>query len=316
VNPICYELKILVNNHQKDPLVDLLLDLDITEFVEGSVDCDIEFDYNTEHYKHDYYADIDSLSPLVIYSEDLSYLELCKSRILEHTNFQKLGLNKKTIQVVPLADQNWRESWKASFKPILIDGIQNGFAIVPPWEAQNEFPQKHKIVIDPGMAFGTGQHETTHLCMQLLIKLSDANSAFKSVLDVGTGSGILAIAAHKLGATNIVGNDIDSPSVQIATNNAADNGTTSIFFTDKDISLLGNEPVDLLFANIQFKPLVRILPALRMRLADHSRIIFSGILASEELDFAMELKKAGIDPIEVLHRGDWIGILAKSKLQK
>ena len=314
-HPICYELKISVQNHEKEPLVNLFHRLGITEFVEGSVDCDIEFDYNTEHYRHDYYEDIDSLSPLVLFSEDLSYLQQCRAQLLESEEFSKYGWSPESLVLQPIADQNWRESWRASFQPILIGQGAQGFAIVPPWEAQNSFPQEHKIVIDPGMAFGTGQHETTHLCLQLLLEIAGQGNTLERVLDVGTGSGILAIAAKKLGAKSVLGNDIDTPSVKIATDNALENGCPDVVFTDEDLSKLSTAPGDLVFANIQFKPLVRLLPEISKRLNEKTQTVISGILASEQKEFCDELAKFNLVAHRVLQRGDWIGIWAKLKTE-
>jgi len=197
---------------------------------------------------------------------------------------------------------DWRESWKASFRPVDVSDV---FVILPPWEKPADFPHPHKIVIDPGMAFGTGQHETTKICLELLLKVN----GFKRVFDVGTGSGILAIAAKMLKAPFVFGCDIDAPSVDIAHANATSNNTHGIRFVSTPIAQISETDFDLVFANIQVRPLKMLMDDILKRTAPNGNIIFSGILESEMDDFCEFLTTKGVCVIERKIMGHWSGVL-------
>ena len=301
---ICYELRIAIKDEHKDALISLLADLGEDTFVEGALDCDVEFDYDYEHLTRDYYSELAHNAPLILYSEDLARLENVKTQVLAQASQYNFELAANALNLAPLADQNWRDSWKASFKPVDVNGV---FVILPPWENPLDFPQKHKIIIDPGMAFGTGQHETTRLCLELFLKFAPVQSVF----DVGTGSGILAIAASMLGATEILGNDIDPESVAIATENAVKNGISNARFTETSVDAIEQTEFDLIFANIQVKPLLRIFPDILKRVKARGHIIISGILASEIDEFTSYLDSCGAKVIELKQMGHWMGILCE-----
>lgn len=306
MHPICYELRIAVGDAQKEALIDLLGDLGETNFVEGALDFDVEFDYDYEHLAHDYYADLVHNVPLILYSEDLSHLEALKANIEAQAPLRDIRLPESAFALAPLADQNWRESWKASFKPIDVNGI---FCILPPWEDKTTFAQPHKIVIDPGMAFGTGQHETTRLCLDIFLRLPTPARVF----DVGMGSGILAIAANMRGSTDVLGCDIDPVCVDIAVENATINEVKHCRFTATPIDAIAEKDFDLVFANIQIKPLLRIFPDICARTSANGHIIISGILESERQEFLEALARFEVDVLSVEQLGHWLGILCRLK---
>ena len=212
-NKICYELKIQVLEDAKELVAQILTELEIGDFVYGEIDCDIEAEYDPAKVSQDLYAQLNQNPPIIIYNEDNAYLESVQKAL--ETLFPKVNIsvNNNTFTLQEIADQNWRESWKQSFKPVLVKDV---FAIIPPWENPLEFSQKFKIIINPGMAFGTGQHETTRLCLEMMINYPVAERFF----DVGTGSGILAIAAKLTGAKFVFGNDIDPECMAVALENA------------------------------------------------------------------------------------------------
>lgn len=312
-HPLCYELRIAVEERSKETLVELLFALGETAFVEGAADCDTEVDYDPAGLPSEQYDAFAAGSPVVFYDEDLSRLERLRAAIQARMADVGLSLPESAFHVGPLADQNWRESWKASFRPIDIRGV---FAILPPWERIEDFPQPHKIVIDPGMAFGTGQHDTTRVCLDMLLDLPRP----RCVLDVGTGSGILAIAAAQLGAHEVVGNDIDPESVRTAVHNAHTNLPTDvargIVFTEAPVAALPTPKsgggYDLVFANIQIKPLMRLTPDILAKVTPATRIVFSGILASEKDEFLAFLATLGVHVHEVRTQGHWLGILCQA----
>lgn len=304
-HPICYELRIHVGDEHKEQLTDLLHELDEHNFVEGAFDFEVEFEYDYEHLSRDYYGQLVSQVPVIVYSEDLDHLESLKSSLIELTRERSVPLQPEQVQLQPIADQNWRESWKASFRPIDIGGQ---FAILPPWEAPENFSQPHKIVIDPGMAFGTGQHETTKMCLQLLLALP---SVPPRVFDVGTGSGILAIAAGMLGCKDILGCDIDEHSVEIARENAESNGVPHARFTATPIADIEETDFDLVFANIQMKPLHKIFGDIAGHTRPGGTIIVSGVLSSEIDEFRALAIEHKVHVNQVITLGHWSGIVCE-----
>jgi len=303
-SPICYELKIQIPELHKDAAALILQELGEPHFVEGILDCDVPFDYDPDFFQRDHYELMNVQSPLFIYNEDKNRLEELSSHFSRLFENQMGPDTPCLVEVSEFKEQNWRESWKASFKPVVIG---SEFVILPPWEdVKNWSHIDHSIVIDPGMAFGTGQHETTQACLELLTQL---HFVPKSVLDVGTGSGILAIAAHKKGSQEIMGNDIDAESVNIAQNNALDNGIQGIQFTSDPISLLPLTTFELIFANIQFKPLSVVMPEIVKRMNSKSVLVLSGVLDVEYQDFVDQVLSP--HELKTLHKivlKDWCGL--------
>lgn len=301
---ICYELGIFIEEDKKDLLAAILAELGIHDFVLGSVDCDVPAEYNPQIPRPDYYSQLAKDIPAIIYSEDIEYLESIKSS-LEHV-FKSIDFkfDEKTFLIRPIADQNWKESWKASFKPIL---ISNQIAILPPWENIQHFDQIHKIVINPGMAFGTGQHETTRLCLEVMLNYSIPDD----VLDVGTGSGILAIAAKKLGAKFVLGNDLDPDCMRIAEENAEVNHTANIKFVNVPIENIEEKNFGMILANIESKPLKLVVPSICEHAKTNGIIILSGILTSEMEEFKefMLNQKVSFASSQVM--GDWCALVYK-----
>lgn len=309
-HPICFELRIHIDDKHKDALIDILHEFDEHNFVEGALDCDVEFEYDYEHLSRDYYGELVRQVPVILYSEDLQHLNNLRANLLTETQSRAVPLSAEQIILQPIADQNWRESWKASFKPIDIAGQ---FAILPPWENPANFSQPHKIIIDPGMAFGTGQHETTKLCLELLLELKTVP---KKVFDVGTGSGILAIAASMLGCQTIVGNDIDENSVHIAQVNARDNNITNTTFVSTAIEDIEDKDYDLIFANIQLRPLTKIFGDIVGHTRLGGTIVVSGILNTEIDDFCDLVQRSGGIVKKVVSLGHWSGIVCERPLSE
>ncbi len=170
-----------------------------------------------------------------------------------------------------VADQDWVRATQSQFGPI---AIGEGFWIVPSW---CEPPQRDAIVLelDPGLAFGTGSHPTTRLCLEWL---REAVSGGESVLDYGCGSGILAIAAAKLGAGSVVGTDIDPHALAASQANARANGVEARLVPPDRLPAGGS---DLVVANILAGPLVLLAPALAARTKPGGRIALSGILDAQ-----------------------------------
>jgi ribosomal protein L11 methyltransferase len=181
-----------------------------------------------------------------------------------------------------LGEEDWASSWKAHFKPL---EIGQRLLITPSWEPLRSDNDRAVIVLDPGMAFGTGGHETTRLCLECLENLlSPAPPDLETlkVLDLGTGSGILAIAAAKLGAQQIDAVDIDPQAVIVAAENCALNEVENrINCSTTPIDQLGSG-YRIILANILAEELVRLASQIVSRLAPLGSLILSGILAERE----------------------------------
>ena len=212
-----------------------------------------------------------------------------------------------------IADQNWMEAWKQHYKPILIG---QRLLILPAWLESPE-PARIPIKIDPGMAFGTGTHPTTQLCLELM-EVSTDHLPLSTVIDVGCGSGILSIAALKLGATKVLGVDIDIESVKNSRENADTNGV------GEELLLGQGSVTEVLSGSFQFKsaPLVvaNILAPIIIRLFDagladlvepNGEIILSGILAHQAENVIEAAEAKGLKRNDQRQIADWVAISLK-----
>lgn len=192
------------------------------------------------------------------------------------------GLGVSAVpEIRALADEDWRESYKAHFKPWRCGRMH----WVPQWERESYAVPKGDVAIwlDPGMAFGTGNHETTRLCCERLVAFAGLRGTGGRVIDAGCGSGILALSAARLGFRGVRGFDNDPEAVAVSRENAALNGLADeVAFTvdDLDSGLAGQE-ADLAIANIQADVLVRFAPRLVGAVARGGALVLSGILATE-----------------------------------
>lgn len=199
-----------------------------------------------------------------------------------------------------LEEADWATAWKAFFKPMRVG---RRLVVTPPWESPDLSPGDLPLVIDPGMAFGTGSHPTTQLC---LCTLEDYVRPGMGVADLGTGSGILAIAAVKLGAEMVAASDIDPLAVQIARENFAVNG----------VSVSAGETLppgsyDLVVANILADVIIVLADTLAEMVSPGGVLIASGIIDTRESDVRMTLEGAGFAPLEARHDGEWVALVLR-----
>ena len=184
-------------------------------------------------------------------------------------------------EVRELADQDWRDSYKAHFRAWEFGRLH----WVPIWERESfVLPPGHAVIwLDPGLAFGTGNHETTRLCCERLVAFAQERGRSAVVIDAGCGSGILALSAAKLGFTQVSGFDNDPEAVRVSEENAELNGLSGrVAFTTADlVSGLAGRRADLLLANIQADVLMTFARGLVSAVSPGGRLVLSGILASE-----------------------------------
>jgi ribosomal protein L11 methyltransferase len=206
------------------------------------------------------------------------------------------------VRTQRVSDDAWADTWKDHFPPI---EVGTRLFVHPPWVS--EIPDgRIGIVIDPGMAFGTGHHESTHGCLVLLERFMKSAPGGR-VLDVGTGSGILAITAAKLGAREVLATDVDPDACRIAAENARVNGVGG------EVRVLATldecaGPFDVILVNILARPLIELAPRLAALLAPGGVVIGSGITADEEPGVATAWKTAGLAPHAEHRSGEWVTV--------
>lgn len=200
----------------------------------------------------------------------------------------------------PVEQEDWSETWKKHVRPVRVGRVWVG----PSWELQNAGDVPLKLLIEPGMAFGTGDHPTTSMCLQAV---QDAMEQKKggSVLDVGTGTGVLAILARRLGAGRVVGNDIDPAAVRIAQENAGRNQAPDIEFTEKPLERIPGE-FDVVLANLYAGVLVQLAPRLASRLAKGGTMVLTGILATQADEVAQAFAREKLHPTVRRASGEWV----------
>lgn len=220
-------------------------------------------------------------------------------------------------------DLDWINNWKEFFKSFYIEDI----LIKPTWEElREEDKDKFLIEIDPGVSFGTGKHETTQLCILQLLKYIRGNESYTpanktpKVLDVGCGSGILSIVALKLGASEVVGTDLDPDCMTSTHDNFEVNhleqklGTFYIGNLIDDVELqekVGTEEYDIVVANILADVIIPMAPVIPDRLKKGGYFITSGIIDMKENAVKEAIEKAGLEVVEINHMGEWVNITAR-----
>ncbi len=241
-------------------------------FVEGAFD-DLDIDLNHNRLDHEHYELLGGeTAPLSVYSYDQAHIKNLRRGL------EKNFANKVRCEELSMATETWQEGWKESFKPI----ETARFYIYPPWDQTPLPASKLALKIDPGMAFGTGQHETTRLCLGEIERLDLNAHPNMTLFDVGTGSGILAIAAKKMGIKRVIGTDIDSDAVMAANENTAANGVSVEYFAGT--YPVETEKFEVVVANILGVVLRRIAEDLAKWVKDGGRLILSGLLVEELKD--------------------------------
>jgi ribosomal protein L11 methyltransferase len=201
-------------------------------------------------------------------------------------------------EVAEVRDEDWGESWKKGLGPLAIGRVW----VRPTWIDAPPPPGAVEVVLDPGMAFGTGTHPTTSLCLAALSELLSEQPG-ASVLDVGTGSGLLAIAAARLGARRVAANDVDPDAVRVAGENAAANGVSLELAAAPVEAIPGT--FDVVVANILANTLVELAPAIARKLAPGATLLLAGVLAPQEAEVRAAYLAAGLAPAEGRRDGEW-----------
>ena len=226
-----------------------------------------------------------------------------------------VGELKLTMTVAPLAEVDWEESWKDNYPP---QEVGEKIVVLPYWRAEEE-TERLKVILDPGLTFGTGAHPSTQMVME---KMEEVVRPGFRCLDLGSGSGILSIAALRLGAASAIGMDIDPKAEDIARENAAYNGFTAPEFTaitgnvteDKALmEQLAAQEYDLVLVNIVADVIIGLSPVLPNFLTKNSTLICSGILDVRLEEVCAALNKAGLTVTAVKAKEDWRSVTARKE---
>lgn len=305
-------LEITVNTASKD-VEDVAARLTARGYADLVIEDQAEFESFLEENRAywDYIDDefqkkLEGLSRIKLYLEGSDEAGLARLR----DTVAELGL---TLEAKPLPETDWEESWKDSYPP---QEVGENLVVLPYWLAEEETERK-KIILDPGLTFGTGAHPSTQMVMEAMEQRVQPGW---HCLDLGSGSGILSITALRLGAQSAVGVDIDPKAEDIARENAAYNGFGSPAFTaltgnvTEDKALMGRlsqEHYDLLLVNIVADVIIGLSPILPDFMGEHTLLICSGILDNRLGDVTAALEKAGLTVTEIRAKEEWRCVLAK-----
>lgn len=237
----------------------------------------------------------DNLVVTALYEEDTDLTKLLLELEVRKIDWQISALQQETIE-----DQPWERAWMDSFQPMCFG---ERLWIYPSWYETPD-DDSVKLLLDPGLAFGTGTHPTTALCLEWL---DGQDMTGKTVLDYGCGSGVLAIAALKLGATQAVGTDIDPQALQATLDNAERNHIDLSQLHTCYPDALPQQTHDVVMANILAGPLVELAPVLLARLRKGGQLILSGILA-EQTEAITNAYQPSLDNLIIKQKDDWIRV--------
>ena len=213
-----------------------------------------------------------------------------------------------SLETADVADEDWAENWKQYYKPFRIG---ERLVVKPSWEPYAPAAGDVVVELDPGMAFGTGTHETTFMCMEMLQKHRRGG---ERVMDVGTGSGILAIAAAKLNASRVLAVDIDPDAVRVAKENIEKNGVAdTVRAVAGDLVKGETMPCDLAVANIVADAICMLAGPLTRHLKSGGLLICSGIIREREADVLAAAKAAGYTVADRLTKGEWVALALQNE---
>ena len=252
---------------------------------------------------------LQGLSRIKLYLEDTDTAGLARLQSAAHA--QDL-----TIETSVLPETNWEESWKDNYPAV---EVGRNLVVLPYWLADTDNSGRLPVILDPGLTFGTGAHPSTQMVMEFM---EDAVHSGSSCLDLGSGSGILSIAALRLGAKSAIGVDIDPKAEDIARENAAYNGFSAPEFTALTGNVTTDRPLmdrlskgnyDVVLVNIVADVIIGLAPVLPAFLTEESLLICSGILYDRLSEVTAALEQAGLTVTATRAKEDWRSITAKKE---
>lgn len=303
----------LMINHELEPFIaDILNEVgangvvieDSLELVKGRIETYGEiYELNPDDYPE---SDV----RVKVYFSELDYSDAIIDEIKEKINgLQDVEVTRLEITTDEVQEEDWANEWKNHFHAFK---ASERFVVVPSWENyENQNDDEFIIKLDPGMAFGTGDHATTSMCLKLIEKYVQPH---QSVIDVGTGSGILSIAAHQLGAAPIKALDLDSVAVCVAVDNFEKNDCADAIQAEPGNLLKGeSEKRDVIFANILAHIVDLMIDDSFALLNDNGLLITSGIILEKEEMIVEHLERVGYKIEEIMRENGWIAIAARKE---
>ncbi|MBR4017116.1 MAG: 50S ribosomal protein L11 methyltransferase [Oscillospiraceae bacterium] len=261
-----------------------------------------------DYIDEDLQAHLNGLSDIKLYLEDSDKESLARLKEL-------LTREELPMEVKPLAEENWEESWKDNYPA---QPVGKKLVVLPYW-LENHTPDRLPVILDPGLTFGTGAHPSTQMVLEVM---EEAVHAGANCLDLGSGSGILSIAALRLGAGKATGVDIDPKAEDIARENAAYNGFSAPAFiactgnVTEDKALmdsLSKDRYDVVLVNIVADVIIGLAPVLPRFVGEGTTLICSGILDTRLPEVIAALEKAGMEITTVKAKEDWRCVSAKRR---
>lgn len=316
------EVKIYTSHEGIEPLTAMLMQKGITEItVDDPADVDDLMEHKQE-YEWDYIdqslLDDKDREPVVyVYFDDTEdgrkkvqdlklAVMMLKGKEMEGVFGWDTSLGRLYAEDRVVDDRDWKDKWKEFFKPMK---VTEKLVIKPTWESYEKVGDEKVIEIDPGMAFGTGTHETTSLCLELIETYLKKN---QRVLDIGCGSGILSIAAALLGSGPVLGVEIDPDAVRTARENVQANGVKDIVtIQEGDLAKDVEGKASLIAANLMAPLVMRLAPAAAEHLEEKGVFISSGILLEKRKEVEDAICQAGLRILEVREKGEWCAIAAE-----
>lgn len=232
-------------------------------------------------------------------------LEAVKQILEETSKFVDIG--EGTVETILTKETDWADNWKKYYKPFRVG---ENIVIKPTWESLTEQKEGDIVIdIDPGMAFGSGTHETTSMCINHLQKYIKSN---QHIIDVGCGSGILSIVAGKLGAKKVEAIDVDKAAVKVAAENVKLNNMEHIVTVSHgDLLDKTNEKADLVVANIMADIIIILMDDIKRVLKKGGILITSGIILDRKEQVKAKIESTGFEIIDITQDGEWVAISAK-----
>jgi ribosomal protein L11 methyltransferase len=316
-----FEIKIITSQEGIDPLTCILMDMGIAGFaIEDARDFQelmnkknpYDWDYidesmmELEHIPTSitfYLEKSDENSKLLeSLRETLTELKTDEPRSDETVDFGKLELVVRNVD-----DSEWKDNWKEYFKPAK---ITDRIVVKPSWEEYQKSEGELIIEIDPGMAFGTGTHPTTSLCVRLLERYIEPDKDI--VLDVGCGSGVLSIASALLGAKDVLAVDIDPVAVEVSKENVERNQLSGkIRVMEGDLTKGLRFKADVVAANLMADLVIMLSKDIPAHLKGKSIYISSGILIEKQVEVVAAIEECGFHILDILEEGEWCAIAAQ-----
>ena len=278
---------------------DLSADKDIAEefLTAKNYDFSSLFDYETKEQRH------------ILYFQNEKDAELAAEEIKNMDSlWSDMGIIFSEPHLFSIEKRDWSEVWKKYFK---IQHVSDRVVIKPTWlEYEKAKPDEVIVELDPGMSFGTGRHATTRFCIKMLDKLIDQKGSSASIIDAGCGSGILTIAAHKLGFRNISAFDNDPGCIITTTENLELNKIDPAEITLEERGLQDADTTkqyDIVIANIMAHILVANRDVLKALMGENAHLILAGILTEEYSDVRKQFEELGLQEVDSITEDEWTG---------